>query len=67
VSRDEYFFKGLKIKTGLFDFVLKVFISVGCQIVKKSKIKFLLASMNHLLIVKILSVTLFKELVQAFR
>jgi hypothetical protein len=60
MSRDEYFFDGPPWMSA--DVFFTIF---GCLLWRKSKIKFLLASLTHILIVKNLPVTLFRELVMA--
>jgi hypothetical protein len=48
VSQDEYFLKVLKIKRKLVDWPLMVFTTFSCFLRRKSKRKFLLASMKSL-------------------
>ncbi len=51
----------------LFVWVLMIFTIFCCLLCRKLKKKFLLASISHLLILKIFQVTLFRKLAPAFR
>ncbi len=67
VSRDEYFVQVLKFETVLFEWALMVFTIFSCLFCEGNpKWSFCLLLWNHLLIVKFLPVTLFRELVPAF-